>query len=116
MPTRRKNARKNPSTTLLVGGGVAALAVAVAAWWWFRGRSPDDRLLLEGGSKGKGKFSPEAMKNAIKVRPSLKALSGQGAASGSATGETTVPGPALVGVMPPTPPGASSYFYTPPTR
>jgi len=121
MPTRRKNVRKNPSTVVLVGGGAALLAVAVGAWWWMRSRAPDDRILLEGdgegGGKGKGKFSPAKLKGALKVRPSLKAIAAaQGAASGSAAGDTTVPGPALVGAMAPTPPGPSSYFYTPPTR
>lgn len=123
MPTRRKNVRKNPSTVVLVGGGAALLAVAVGAWWWMRSRTADERILLEGEEEGGStvtgarKFSPAKLKGALKVRPSLKAIAAaQSAASGSATADTTVSGPALVGAMAPTPPGPSSYFYVPPTR
>lgn len=115
---RARKPRKNPSTVVLVGGGVAALAVAVGAWWFLRGRTADDRLLegkQEGG--GKRKFSPSS----LKARPSLKAFvaaqsATQGATADTAPVEPTSSGTALVGAMPASAPGASSYFYMPPTR
>lgn len=115
---RSRKPRKNPSTVVLVGGGVAALAVAVGAWWFLRGRTADDRL-LEGkqGGGGKRKFSPAS----LKARPSLKAFTAtqagtQGATADTAPVESTSSGTSLVGAMPPSAPGASSYFYMPPTR
>ena len=133
MPRRRKSTRKNPSTTVLLGGGAALLAVAVGAWWWMRGRTPDDRLLVEGeaGSEGGGKrkFSPSVLKGAARIRPGVKALAAmqsplRAAAQSTPAADTSASAGGIdqsqrgVGPSGP-PPGAgssSSYFYIPPTR